>query len=180
MTFTDTRRVEPGSALLLFAKGWLHPETCGVFPRTDICVVPHHQHSTTTTAIVAQSDRSISSLCVRMDLRSSAIGDALQSGCIVKTTQTAPSVIAITIVLTGDNCHLLLQFPAPISGSRSRTRIARKSLYIEVEAPVDTTAWQRFPSFMSLCTPKEAVTQYSGFHHLDLEILPTLDVGSSW
>lgn len=32
------RRVEPGSALLLFAKGWLHPVTCGVFSRTDICV----------------------------------------------------------------------------------------------------------------------------------------------
>lgn len=136
----------------------------------------HHQHSTTITANVTQSDKSISSLCVRTDLRSSALRHALQSGCVVKITQTAPSVITITIVLTGDNCQLLLQFPAPIYGTRSKTRIARKSSYIEVEAPIYTTAWQLFPSFMSLCPPNEAVTQHGGFHHLDMEILPALDV----
>jgi lambda repressor-like predicted transcriptional regulator len=82
--------------------------------------MPHHQHSTTITANIAQSDRSISSLCVQIDLQSSAIRNALQSRCAVKTTQTAPYVITITIVLTNNNCDLLLQFPAPICGSRRR------------------------------------------------------------
>jgi hypothetical protein len=135
--------------------------------------LPGHEYSTTTTASVTKSDSSISSLCVRMDLRSNAPKKALQDGGAVKTTQTVPCTIKIAIASV--NRLLLLHFPSPVCGNKSKTRIARKSFYIEVEAPIDLAAWKRFPSFMSPCTSKEIGMQHGGIHRVDMKILPAID-----
>jgi hypothetical protein len=109
--------------------------------------LPKNDFKTTITANIIQTDRRIVSLTGRIDLLSDGLKDKLRSGCAIETTQTAPC--EIVIAFTGKNGSMLLQFPAPLVRNKGRTRIARKSSYVEVEMPIDVNAWRTFPAFIS-------------------------------
>lgn len=70
----------------------------------------------------------------RLDILSNNLQSSLRSGAIVETFQTAYNTIGIAIGKNGPTFNL--HFPAPILRSRSKSRIARKSSYIEIVAPM--------------------------------------------
>jgi hypothetical protein len=127
------------------------------------------EFETTFSASVVQPESRITTLCGRMDFFSGRLRHSLRSGCAVKTKQTAPCDLAITF--TGENAQILLAFPVPVCGNKSKTRIARKSAYIEIEAPLYGNVWTSFPVFSS----SHVWGETDNVHHLDMRTLPILD-----
>ncbi|KAI9763494.1 MAG: hypothetical protein M1835_007803 [Candelina submexicana] len=73
-------------------------------------------------------------LQVRADIvKSSEQGQALATGGVVEVTQTGPCSLRLRIGGVHDSA---LSFPFPINGVVAKTRIARKSSWIEVSVPV--------------------------------------------
>lgn len=85
------------------------------------------------TAHMNQQAGCITSFTGHADIVSDATKAALQAGGTVEIEQTSPS--QVTAVIDGKH-HVRLEFPVPVVSSNSKTRIARKSAYIEVIAPV--------------------------------------------
>lgn len=125
------------------------------------------------TANVMQSNGRITSLIGRINLVSDTLKEILRSGCVVKSAQTAPC--EFTVSLKGEKTRISLQFPAPIAGNESKTRIARKSSYVEVEAPINANAWITFPAFISSLIRDKTTTVLSNMHGLNMDVLPVLD-----
>jgi hypothetical protein len=126
------------------------------------------EFKTTFSANVMQSEGRITALTGRMDFLSERLKDSLRSGCAVGNTQTAPCDLAIA--LTDEHAHLML-FPVPVCGKNSKTRIARKSSYVEVEAPLRCDVWTSFPAFHSPHIREET----AHIHRIDMRTLPVLD-----
>lgn len=116
----------------------------------------------------------IKTLTGRVDIISEAIRSSLRGGATVETYETNPWTIGVAI---GDEKPLLdLLFPVPILRSRSKFRIARKSSYIEVEAPMaDHRDGNGIPTFMypTFCNKGSPVTW--NMPQLNLDRLPILD-----
>ncbi|KAI9702118.1 MAG: hypothetical protein M1836_001462 [Candelina mexicana] len=73
-------------------------------------------------------------LQVRADIvKSSKQGQALATGCVVEVTQTGPCSLRLRFGGAHDSA---LSFPFPINGAVAKTRIARKSSWIEVSVPI--------------------------------------------
>ncbi|KAF1844445.1 uncharacterized protein K460DRAFT_358043 [Cucurbitaria berberidis CBS 394.84] len=135
--------------------------------------LPNQETRTTMTASIMRSQGRISSLTGRIDLLSNNLKDMLKSGCALQTTQTAPC--EVTISSMDDKARLQLQFPVPVVGNNSKTRIARKSSYVEVEAPIHAKTWLSFPAFISSRISDSGKTCLSNMHTLSLDKLPVLD-----
>ncbi|KAF2176239.1 hypothetical protein K469DRAFT_607801 [Zopfia rhizophila CBS 207.26] len=125
------------------------------------------------TANVMRSNGQITSFTGRIDLLSDTLKEILRSGCAVKTTQTAPC--EFTVSFKDGKTHMLLQFPAPVARNESRIRTARKSSYVEVEAPIHANAWITFPAFISSRLWDKTKTALSNMHGLSMDMLPVLD-----
>jgi hypothetical protein len=69
----------------------------------------------------------------RYDIKSLIVQKALQSAVTVECTLLNPFTLVLKI---GDAFHHTLKLPLPLDGSRSKVRIARKSLWVEYQAPV--------------------------------------------
>lgn len=78
----------------------------------------------------------VTSLVSRVDIQQDTIKKLLQSGCDVKSRSVTPFISEITLSSKkiDDNVKLLLDFPVPVVAASVKTRIARKSSYIELEA----------------------------------------------
>jgi hypothetical protein len=138
---------------------------------------PASSNEITRTLVTAGVDLGtgrIASLIGHLEVLSAEINAALQSGCKVETLQTSP--LAFTETLGSKPWRITLDFPVPVPALKQKTRIARKSSYIEVEAPLaDATSWRFFPSFiyptfLGSGTPTAWNTPY-----LNLERLPIID-----
>jgi hypothetical protein len=127
------------------------------------------EFKTSLSAIVMQPETKVIALTGRIDLMSDRLKHSLRSGCAVKTTQTAPCDLAIAF--TDENTQLLLPFPVPVCGNASRTRVARRSSYVEVEVPLHWNVWTSFPSF----TSSHIWEKTASIHRLDMRTLPVLD-----
>lgn len=140
------------------------------YPSSDM---PEKASSVSLTAHVSQTEGRITSITNRADLFSDRLKKTLSGGCIIRTTQTAPCDFILTL---GEiNTVVPLIFPLPVDESQSRTRIARKSSYIEVEASIFPTAWMKFPEFTTSRLKSVTTPLLMNVHALDLDLLPILD-----
>jgi hypothetical protein len=127
------------------------------------------EFATTFSASLVPSEGRIANISGHMDFFSERLKHLLKSGCAIKATQTAPCDLAITFA--GETAPILLTFPIPVCGNKSKTRIARKSASIDIEAPLHRNVWTSFATFSSSYIWGET----NSIHHIDLRTLPVLD-----
>ncbi|KAF9448971.1 hypothetical protein P691DRAFT_704001 [Macrolepiota fuliginosa MF-IS2] len=128
-----------------------------------------------TTVISLNSQTGLATLSKRFDATVVAVKDALTNKAVVETKQTAPSCIEITI---GDHRYPLY-YPIPVDGSRTKTRIARKSSYIEIEAPARISPLtqlmlQPFPMTLTSDDGNTAQATCWNAPYVNLDALPTI------
>ena len=116
----------------------------------------------------------IKTLIGRLDILSNNLQSSLRSGAIVETFQTAYNTIGITIGKDGPTFNL--HFPTPILRSRSKFRIARKSSFIEIVAPIaDHINSIGFQHLMYPTFPSSGGPVLWNMPLLSLNSLPNLD-----
>ena len=127
------------------------------------------------SANVDSTGSKITSLTCRLQLLSEDLQKALQSGGAVQTSQLSPCGFFETI---GPNSiPIAFQFPAPVVKMKSKTRIARKSLYVEVEAPLaDATVWKSFPALLYPVSLASGSPLGWNLSRLNLDSLPIIDI----
>ena len=110
----------------------------------------------------------------RLNVLSKSVKSNLTGGAIVETVQVSPDTIGVAIGKSGPNFHLL--FPVPVLRSRSKSRIARKSSYVEVEAPMaDPRDGDGFANFMCPMFPSKDGPVVWNMPRLALDRLPILN-----
>lgn len=128
----------------------------------------------TVKASVDLKTGQITALIGRLDLRLESIKSSLRNGAPVETVQTSPCTISVAIGKAGPKFDLL--FPVPVQISRSKSRIARKSSYIEVIAPMaDPRDGAGFPNFMCPMFPSKNGHVIWNMPRLNIDCLPILD-----
>ncbi|KAF2793232.1 hypothetical protein K505DRAFT_417911 [Melanomma pulvis-pyrius CBS 109.77] len=114
----------------------------------------------------------IASLVGRLEGLSGDMKKELRNGCRVETVQTSPFRFTETL----GSKPITLDFPAPVKALEHKTRIARKSFYIEVEAPLaDATSWKSFPSFIYPTFLWSGTPSVWNSSYLNLDRLPVID-----
>ncbi|KAI4126246.1 MAG: hypothetical protein LQ347_005055 [Umbilicaria vellea] len=140
-------------------------------------VATKHTHEEVAITVKAKVDLKtgqITALVGRLDILSEDIKSSLSNGAIVETVQISPCTIGIAIGKSGLKFHLL--FPIPVLGSQSKTRIARKSSYIEVVAPMaDPRDGDGFSHFMYPMFPSKGGPVIWNMPRLNLDCLPIFD-----
>lgn len=127
-----------------------------------------------TTAHVFHSRGVITSFTGRIDFISDTLKSALAGKAVVKTLQLSPRTIQIDI---GENGKHILHFPTHVLNSQAKTRIARKSSYIEVTVPVAShAAGTGFPNFMYPLFVTDAEPALWNMPFLSLDSLPIINV----
>ena len=130
--------------------------------------------ATTVKASVDLKTGQITALICRLDIRLESIKSGLRNGAPVETVQTSPCTISVAIGKAGPKFRLL--FPVPVQISRSKSRIARKSSYIEVIAPMaDPRDGGGVPHFMCPMFPSKNGPVIWNMPRLNLDCLPILD-----
>ena len=133
------------------------------------------------TKITADIDRGtarISTMTGRVTAVSDDVKFNLRNGASVETVQISPCTIAVTIGKSP--CQYYLHFPAPVLRSRSKCRIARKSFYVEVVAPIPGPVdKESFPHFMYPLFMTGADPVAWNMPRLNLECLPILDTAKT-
>ncbi|KAL7941446.1 hypothetical protein V8C42DRAFT_180404 [Trichoderma barbatum] len=86
------------------------------------------------TACTDAVNSRISSITGRLNIVSGPLKSALRGGCSVQSSALSPCTFAVTI----DKANIHLCFPVPMIASSCKTRIARKSGYVELVVPVVT------------------------------------------
>lgn len=148
----------------------------GSFMDTSL-VKSKHTHEDVIRTIKANVDLKttrMTTITGRVDIVSEKLKADLSNGAAVNTIQRSPWTIAVTI---GTNGHeYQLHFPAPVLCSRSRSRIARKSSYIEVVAPMaDPTNGEGLPGFMFPTFIRDSGPVVWNMPRLNINCLPILD-----
>jgi hypothetical protein len=152
---------------------------CG-FPDGDVAgpEVPNPGARTIISADVDSSTGRIASLTGRLEILSEEAQVLLSSGAGVSTISVSPC--NFVVIIGNDEFRFNLDFPAPILETKKKTRIARKSSYIEILAPLaDSIDWPSFPpSFIyPVFLDGIAKTPVSwNAPRLNLDTLPILDV----
>jgi hypothetical protein len=152
---------------------------CG-FPDGDVAghEVPNPGARTTISADVNSSTGRIVSLTGRLEILSEEARVALRNGAHINTVSVSPCNF---VVIFGDGrFRFNLDFPGPILDTKKKTRIARKSSYVEILAPLaDSVDWPSFPpSFMYpvfLDGSRKTPVSWNA-PRLDLDTLPVLDL----
>ena len=138
-----------------------------------------NKHSNEEVAITVKASvdvktGQITALIGRLDIFLESIKSTLRNGAPVETEQTSPCTISVAIGKAGPKFHLL--FPVPVQRSRSKSRIARKSSYIEVIAPMaDPRDGGGFPHFMYPMFSSKHGPVIWNMPRLNLDCLPILD-----
>ncbi|KAK3171305.1 hypothetical protein OEA41_003389 [Lepraria neglecta] len=129
------------------------------------------------TANVDVQNARIATFTGRVELISERVRSILSEGAKVETVQISPCIIAIII---GHNLRYQLFFPAPVLISRSKSRIARKSSYVEVQAPIaGPMDREAFSHFMYPLMMSDHFPVIWNVPRLSLECLPILDVAKA-
>ncbi|MCJ1276023.1 hypothetical protein MMC21_003828 [Puttea exsequens] len=125
------------------------------------------------TPVVDAKMAKITAFTGRIDLKSKYAQDIFRGGAQAESTQTSPCVVKILI---GSELQYELYFPAPVIQTRSKLRLARKSSYIEVIAPIAGPVGQdclqnfMYPTFLDKSCPVNW-----NLPRLNLDRLPVLD-----
>ncbi|OCK77244.1 hypothetical protein K432DRAFT_461196 [Lepidopterella palustris CBS 459.81] len=135
---------------------------------------PNQIARTIITGNVDHSTARIVSLTGRLEILSENVKLALKGGGKVETVQISPCAFIETV---GPKAlRMALEFPAPVLELKSKTRIARKSSYIEVQAPLaGVTDWKFFPSFIYPIFLELGTPVVWNMPHLNLECLPVIN-----
>lgn len=109
----------------------------------------------------------------RINIVSEDAKACLKNQAAVKTFQISSCEIDIVVA----SIHSFrLTFPAPVLCSKTKTRIARKSSYIEVVVPIASFSMEpSFPHFMYPLFLQDHTPVLWNMPHLDLERLPVID-----
>ena len=107
---------------------------------------------------------------------------ALSTGAAVKVIERSPSTVTLSI---GPSLNRQVVFPFPIQGSHSKTKIARKSSWIEVEVPIFTALdGDRFDSWTQIVFESGRPPLCWSIPRVNLELQPVATfpkrVDSSW
>lgn len=123
----------------------------------------------------------IERLVTRVSVSGSQAKELADRESRVTVSQVSPTVIAMTI---GKQAPSRVVFPRPISSSRSKLRIARKSLYVEILAPFMSPLHDDFPqehTFPASVRRGSAETNVVCWHmpYVNLDALPQVDFNAS-
>ncbi|KAK3692977.1 hypothetical protein B0T22DRAFT_504251 [Podospora appendiculata] len=129
-----------------------------------------------TTAVKASVDAGtgrISSFTAHLDITADTLKSALKDGCPV---QTVPGSSNMEFTVTVGGLPLRVTFPTPVVESSCRTRIARKSSYIELVVQTPTN-----PALLPLAYPTyihdgNLPTSWNMPYLAKMHTLPALDV----
>lgn len=133
---------------------------------------------TTITANVDRETSNMVGLTGRVDFLSENAISTLRDGAQVKLVQVSPCIIDLFIG-KGSPANRLY-FPAPVLQSRSKTRIARKSSYVEIEAPIcSPTDKDGFPRFMYPLFLSNHKPVIWNMPYLKLDCQPILDTSKT-
>jgi hypothetical protein len=136
----------------------------------------NRQFRTSVTAGVGSESATIESLAARLDIISEDIKSTLKDGCQVDTMQRSPCIFIEKLELGAKVTELPLTFPVPVLQRNIKTRIARKSSYIEVEAPLaGSMDWKLFQEFMYPIFMEGGVPVLWNMTRLNLNVLPAID-----
>ncbi|KAL9040319.1 MAG: hypothetical protein Q9214_004536 [Letrouitia sp. 1 TL-2023] len=101
---------------------------------------------------------------------------ALASGVAVTITTTSLHTLLVRI---GNQLTRHLNFPFPVKGSQSKTRIARKSSWIEVECPLHAVPdIDEFDSWTQIISDAEHNLSLCGMTRINLDIQPLVNVST--
>lgn len=155
-----------------------HASICSFADVNDVSHgCPGEADRTTIKANVDLKTAQIATLTGRIDLLSEYVKSLLRSGADVETIQISPCIIAVIIGKSPRQYQHHLHFPAPVLRSRSISRIARKSSYVEVVSPVcGPMDEERFPHFMYPLYLDARQPVIWNMPRLNLECLPILDM----
>jgi MYND finger len=128
---------------------------------------------TTITATVDPNTAKVASLTGRLDILSDNYKTALKAGGAVTSASKTPFNFVITLQ---PGLNFTIDFPVAVLESSLKTRIARRSSYIELVAQVaNGTDWPAFSSFMYPTFLDSATVTAWNMPYLNLESLPILD-----
>jgi hypothetical protein len=134
--------------------------------------------STDTLSISANMDEAkpkITTLTGRIDITSGAFKRSLAIGSVT-LQQNSPFGIRVSIRLGNHAVHYDLIFLCPVNQTRSKTRIARKSSYIEVIIPMaDHVTGDGFPRYMFSTLVTDNGPVILNMPYLPIDSLPILD-----
>lgn len=151
---------------------------CGFVPSdvTDL-VDPERTSETTVMATVDEKTGHITSFTSRVQILSEESKAALQNGSTIIHSARSPFNFTLSLP-KGPNFTVL--FPAPVLDSSVKTRVARKSSYIELVAQVaKPTDWSTFRSFMYPVFLDSGSPVTWNMPYLNLRPLPVLDVAQT-
>jgi MYND finger len=123
-----------------------------------------------TTQIVAMTGR--------VTIISEEVKTSLRDGADVETVQISPCIIAVMVGKSPQQHRL--HFPVPVLRSRSKARIARKSSYVEVTAPIcGPMVENRISNFMYPLFLNGRSPVLWNMPHLNMDCLPIVDTAKS-
>lgn len=128
----------------------------------------------TITANTERRFAKVTALTGRVDFLSKELQNDLKSQSPVESVQISPCVIGV-VIGPGRQQHQIY-FPVPVLSSRSKTRIARKSSYVEIVAPIADPVAQSFSYFMYPLFLEDHTPVVWNMPYLKMESLPILDI----
>ena len=129
----------------------------------------------TTTINLSTQPTRCQSLTSRLTLRSEKAKSVLKDGALVTVIPKTPYISSIEF--EGHKEPFTVMFPGPIVQSKCKTRIARTSSYVELEAPLLTDVGQgpfAIDPFPIIQTEDQVVLR--NLPYLNLDVLPIIDL----
>ena len=110
---------------------------------------PSQKHSSFQTLVILNSNHKATHLQNHMDFpKDSAESKALSSGAAIAVIEHSPNTVMLAI---GSSLKRKVVFPFPIRGSNPKTKVARKSSWIEIAVPIFTALdGDRFDSWTQM------------------------------
>lgn len=152
-----------------------HASVCGFNVHKSSTKQSNDQEYTTTIkASVDTRTGQMMTLIGRLDVISTSIKSRLSNGAVVETHQISPCIVKITIGKNDQGFNIL--FPTPVLQIRSKSRIARKSSYIEIEVPMaDHRDGNGIPNFIYPMFPNMNGPEIWNIPRLNTDCLPIIN-----
>ena len=144
---------------------------------------PTQKQSSVHTLVTLNADHKATHLQSHMDFqKDSAESKALSTGAVVTVIEHSPNTMILAI---GSSLKRKIVFPFPIQGSLSKTRIARKSSWIEIAVPIMTALdGDRFNSWTQMIVESGRPPLCWSIPRVNLESQPLVtfdkNLDSSW
>ncbi|KAF2669079.1 hypothetical protein BT63DRAFT_470575 [Microthyrium microscopicum] len=151
-------------------------------PAGDLAVISTVKAQTVLSASINSFTGRISTITRRLNIVSSEVKAALVRGAEIKVSQISACNFEISVNnnVEEQSFSFLLGFPMPVLGSKMRTRIARKSSYVELEAPLaDEAAFKSFPHFIHPTFLVSGKPVLWNLPSLKIDCLPIIDISKA-